>query len=62
MDQQLFELLTNRLDRQDTSLERIETKLEGITATKSGLSWLKWIVGGAWAAILALFSAHFQKN
>ena len=60
MDPQLFSLLTARLDAQDDTLRDINTKLDHIGHVKTSITWLKWIVGGAWAGLLALFS--LQKH
>ena len=60
MDPQLFAMLTARLDAQDDALQAINTKLDHMNGVKNSITWLKWIVGGAWAGLLALFS--FQKH
>lgn len=56
MDPQLLDQLNRRMDAQDEYLQRIEIKLDKMNGVRSSLTWLKWIVGGAWVALLALFS------
>ena len=55
MDPQLFELLVARLDAQDVALQAINAKLDRINGVQTSIKWIKWILGGAWAALLALF-------
>ena len=60
MDPQLYEQINSRMDRQDECLDRIEksqTHLNNLVVpTMNSIAWLKWIVGGTWAALLALFA------
>ncbi len=50
--------MENNLDRIDARLERMEEKLDRALSAQEAISWLKWIVGGAWLAIAGLFATH----
>jgi hypothetical protein len=58
MEQQLFDLLTDRLTKQDEALVRIDTKLdkslEAAAANTTSLLWVRAALGAAWAAVLTL--------
>lgn len=45
----------HRFDRIERKLDCIERKLDLVVEVKTSIGWLKWIVGGAWAAIAGLF-------
>lgn len=60
MDPDLYQSILQRLDSQDTALLRIESKLNATCANTASIIWLKWIVGGAWMALLALFGLQYR--
>lgn len=60
MDHDLYQSILQRLDSQDTALLRIESKLNATGANTISIIWLKWIVGGTWMALLAMFGLQYR--
>ena len=70
LNPQFYDQLAERLNRQDTQLDRIEgtqdavlslvrsnqeTQTAHIASDKSNFKWITWVLGGVWAALATLF-------
>lgn len=62
LDSQFYDQLARRLDRQDVTLDRIEQGQSTLLACmsthkaedKTNFKWVTWVLGGVWAALLAI--------
>lgn len=77
LEEQFYDQLSQRLNRQDDCLERIEAnqgKLETLINSHevtqashrakydSTLYWMKWVIGGLWSAVGAVVALLFNHK